>query len=39
VVIHVATMFEKQIREQTAHLAKELGTKITVGHEGMKLKV
>lgn len=38
-VIHVASLFENQIREQTAQLAKELGTKITVGHEGMKLKV
>jgi ribonuclease BN (tRNA processing enzyme) len=38
-VIHVATMFENQIREETAQLGKELGTKITVGHEGMRLKV
>ena len=39
VVIHLATMFESQIREEAAQLAKELGTKITVGQEGMKLKV
>jgi ribonuclease BN (tRNA processing enzyme) len=39
VVIHLATLFENQIREETAQLAKELGTKITLGHEGMKLKV
>jgi len=39
VIIHVATMFENQIREQTAQLGKDLGTKITLGHEGMKLKV
>jgi cAMP phosphodiesterase len=39
VVIHVATMFENQIREETAQLGKELGAKITLGHEGMKLKV
>jgi ribonuclease BN (tRNA processing enzyme) len=39
VVIHVATMFENQIREQTAELAKEIGTKVTIGHEGMKIKL
>ena len=39
VIIHVATMFENQIREQTAQLGKELGTKITLGHEGMRVKV
>jgi len=39
VVIHLATLFEDQIREETAQLAKELGAKITLGHEGMKLKV
>jgi hypothetical protein len=39
VVIHLASLFENQIREETAQLAKELGTQITVGHEGMKLKV
>jgi len=39
VVIHVASLFENQIREEIVQLAKELGTKITVGHEGMKLKV
>jgi ribonuclease BN (tRNA processing enzyme) len=39
VVIHLATLFENQIREETEQLAKELGTKITLGHEGMKLKV
>ena len=39
VVIHLASLFEKQIREEVAQLAKELGAKITLGHEGMKLKV
>ena len=39
VVIHLASLFEKQIREEAKQLAKELGTKITLGHEGMKLKV
>lgn len=39
VVVHLATLFENQIREEAAHLAKELGTKITIGHEGMKLKL
>jgi cAMP phosphodiesterase len=39
VVIHVSAMFENQIKEQTEQLGRELGTKITVGHEGMKLKV
>jgi hypothetical protein len=32
-------MFENQIREETAQLGKELGAKITVGHEGMRLKL
>ena len=39
VIIHLASLFEKQIVEETAQLAKELGAKITPGHEGMKLKV
>ena len=39
VVIHLASLFENQIREEVAQLAKELGTKITLGHEGMKLKL
>ncbi len=39
VVIHLASLFENQIREETAQLAKELGVKITLGHEGMKLKL
>jgi hypothetical protein len=32
-------LFEKQIGEEAKQLAKELGTKITLGREGMKLKV
>ena len=39
VIIHLATLFEGQIKEEAEQLAKELGTKITLGHEGMKLKV
>jgi len=39
VVIHLASLFENQIREETAQLSKELGTKITLGHEGMRIKV
>ena len=39
VIIHLASLFEKQIGEEAQQLAKELGTKITLGHEGMKLKV
>lgn len=39
VVIHLASLFEDQIREEVAQLAKELGTKITLGHEGMRIKV
>jgi cAMP phosphodiesterase len=39
VLIHLDALFENQIREEVAQLAKELGTKITLGHEGMKLKV
>jgi ribonuclease BN (tRNA processing enzyme) len=39
VIIHLATLFESQIKKEAEQLAKELGTKITLGHEGMKLKV
>lgn len=39
VIIHVSSMFENKIREEAGQLAKDLGTKITVGHEGMKLKI
>jgi hypothetical protein len=39
VIIHVASLFENQIREETAQLGKELGAKITLVHEGMKLKL
>ncbi len=39
VVIHLASLFENKVREETAQLAQELGTKITLGHEGMKLMV
>lgn len=39
VVIHISSMFEAQIKREVAQLAESLGTKITVGHEGMKLKL
>lgn len=39
VVIHLSFMFEAQIKREVAQLAASLGTKITVGHEGMKVKL
>jgi hypothetical protein len=39
VIIHLATLFESQIKKEAEQLARELGTKITLGHEGMKLKL
>jgi len=39
VVIHITSMFEAQIKREVAELAESLGTKITVGHEGMRLKL
>ena len=39
VIIHLSALFEPQIKEEAKQLAKELGTKITLGHEGMKVKV
>jgi DNA-binding NtrC family response regulator len=39
VVIHISSIFEAQIKREVAQLAESLGTKITIGHEGMKLKL
>jgi len=39
VIIHISALFERQIREEAKQLAKELRAKITVGHEGMRLKL
>jgi hypothetical protein len=38
-IIHVSATFEPQIKREAAQLAQDLGAKITVGHEGMKLKL
>ena len=39
VIIHLSAMFENQIGEEAKQLAKELGTKITLGHEGMVVRI
>jgi ribonuclease BN (tRNA processing enzyme) len=39
VVIHLSSMFEPQIKREVAQLSESLGTRITVGHEGMKLRI
>ena len=39
VIIHVSAMFEPQIKREAAQLAQDLGAKITVGHEGMRLRL
>ncbi len=39
VVIHVSATFQAQIKREVAQLAASLGTRITIGHEGMKLKL
>lgn len=39
VLIHLSPLFEGQIKEEAGQVAKELGTTITVGYEGMRLSL
>jgi len=37
IIIHIAPPYEQQIKEEVAHVAKELGADISLGYEGMKV--
>ena len=37
IVIHIGNLYEQQIEEEVAQVAKELGADISLGHEDMKL--
>ena len=38
-VVHISPHLENEIRQEIARVADELGTKITCGHEGMRITV
>lgn len=39
ILVHMAPLFENEIREEAAELAKELDAKIDLGYEGMEIEV